>query len=271
MSGILGGMGAVNVAGIQELSVGLQNINQQLSNLFRQIGIITISLPSLPGDSLFGNPSGSPALPSPITLGTGLAFSGSVLNAAIGEWSAGIVTALGANLSIVGTTLTAASSQWSAGTTTALAPSLQLSGTILGVRAVASFQATPGNPAGTASTVGVMMGLAGAITPAVSGIVLLMVSGTIFNPGAIADGGKVQLRFGSGSAPANAASLTGTAVGGLVQYTAATTTQTAPFSVQAVVSGLTVSTTYWIDVGLAAITGGTATISDVSVSAVELT
>ena len=36
------------------------------------------------------------------------------------------------------------------------------------------------------------------------------------------------------------------------------------------VTGLTVGTAYWVDVGLAAITGGTASIATVSVSALEL-
>ena len=247
MSGILGGMGAVNVAGMNELSVGLQNINQQLSNLFRQIGVIQISLPSIPAGDLFGNPGAIAGQPSPVTpVGPGLELS--PLGNLTVQWNGGTVNAVGSGLVISGTTLEAT-----------------------GSATPAFSQATPGNPTGTASTVGVMMGLAGAITPAISGTVLLMVSGTIFNPTAIADGGKVQLRYGTGSAPANAASLTGTAVGGLVQFIASTTAEKVPFAVQAVVTGLTASTTYWIDVGLAAITGGTATISDVSVSAVELT
>jgi hypothetical protein len=245
MSGMLGGLGAVNVAGMSDLSVGLQNINQQLSNLFKQIGVIQISLPSIPAGDLFGNPGTIAGQPSPVTPvgGIALATDGNLTV----EWNAGTITAVGSGLTISGTTLEAT-----------------------GSTAPAFSQATPGNPTGTTSTVGVMMGLAGAITPAVSGHVLLMVSGTIFNPTAIADGGKVQIRYGTGGAPANAASLTGTAVGGLVQYIAATTAETAPFAVQAVVTGLAVSTTYWIDVGLAAITGGTATISDLSVSAIEL-
>lgn len=134
-----------------------------------------------------------------------------------------------------------------------------------------SSQSTPSNPTGTSDTGGKMMGLAGAITPAVRSKVLITISGTIFNATAIADGGKVQIRYGTGAAPANGDALTGTAAGGLVQYIAATTAEKAPFSLNAVISGLTPTTAYWIDVGLAAITGGTATINDVSVSAVEIT
>jgi len=39
---------------------------------------------------------------------------------------------------------------------------------------------------------------------------------------------------------------------------------------QGIITGLTVTTAYWLDVGLAAITGGTATITDVGITAFEL-
>jgi hypothetical protein len=45
--------------------------------------------------------------------------------------------------------------------------------------------------------------------------------------------------------------------------------QRLPFSLNAVVTGLTPATAYWIDVGLAAVTGGTAAIKNVSISVVE--
>ena len=144
------------------------------------------------------------------------------------------------------------------------------SGTLALVNTYASYQASPSNPTGTTDTTGKMMGLAGAITPSSSGKVLITITGTIANATAIADGAKVQIRYGTGSAPANAAALTGTAVGSLQQYIAATTAETAPFSVTAVVTGLTLSTAYWLDVGLAAITGGTAAITGVSITATEL-
>ncbi len=131
-------------------------------------------------------------------------------------------------------------------------------------------QSSPANPTGTASTAGVMMGLAGAITPAVTGRVQIILTGTIFNATAIADGANVQLRTGTGSAPANGDALSGTAAGGLVKYVAATTAERAPFACSAIVSGLALSTAIWIDVGLAATVGGTATITDLSLSAVEV-
>lgn len=145
----------------------------------------------------------------------------------------------------------------------------------LGIATVASgfaavTQSSPANPTGTSDTGGKMMGLAGSITPLVTGRILITVCGTIFNPTAIADGAKVQLRTGTGTAPVNGDTLTGTTAGSLQQYVAATIAERAPFSLTAIVSGLTLSVAAWIDVSLAAIVGGTATISDVSLTAVEV-
>lgn len=147
--------------------------------------------------------------------------------------------------------------------------------TALGVATVfsafpATAQFTPGNPTGTASLVGVMMGLAGGITPATTGRVQITVSGTIFNATAIADGAKVQIRTAAGAAPANGAALSGIAAGGLVQYVAATVAQRAPFCLSAIVSGLTLGVAIWLDVSLAAIAGGTATLTDISLTAMEV-
>lgn len=142
--------------------------------------------------------------------------------------------------------------------------------------AAASVQTTPAAPVGTTSSTGVMMGLGGVtnITPATSGRVLIVISGTIKNSTGDS-GAKVQARYGTGAAPVNGDALTGTAIGGLVQCHMVASGSTnlppiAPFSVQAIVSGLSVATTYWIDASLAIITSGTATITDVSISVIEL-
>lgn len=124
-------------------------------------------------------------------------------------------------------------------------------------------------PTLTASLVGVMMGLAGAITPVVTGRVLIVVNGDIAN-NTIADGANVQLRHGTGAAPANGAALTGTTDGPLVKFVASTAAGKVPFSLSWIVTGLTVGTAIWIDVGLAAVTGGNASIADVAIVAHEL-
>lgn len=130
-------------------------------------------------------------------------------------------------------------------------------------------QSTPANPTGTSSTTGVMMGLAGTFTPVFTGRALIIICGDV-NNGTNADGAKFQIRFGTGSAPANAAALTGTTAGALVNYTAAAAGQKCPFSLNAIITGLTLATAVWIDIGLAAVTAGTATINDVSISVVEI-
>ena len=132
--------------------------------------------------------------------------------------------------------------------------------------ALATTSSTPANPTGTTSTTGVMMGLAGSITTR-TGRVLVIISGTMKSDTAN-DGAQVQIRYGTGTAPTNGAALTGTAVGSLQRLVAsAVTSEEFPFSVSAVVTGLTGGTAYWLDVGLAAITGGTAAITSVSVAA----
>lgn len=136
-------------------------------------------------------------------------------------------------------------------------------------KSFAASQATPADPTGTTSALGVMMGLAASITPDVTGRILVTVTGTILNASAIGDGAAVQLRAGVGAAPANGDALTGTAYGGLVRYVASTTAGKVPFALSAVISGLTLSVTTWLDVSLAAITGGTAAVTDLSVAAME--
>jgi hypothetical protein len=121
--------------------------------------------------------------------------------------------------------------------------------------------ASPSAPSGTTSTTGLMMGLAVAITPLVSGNLEIKLVGSIANATAT-DGAKAQLRYGTGTAPANGAALTGTTSGSLVEATQLLAAQKVPFALLGYVSGLTLGTAYWVDVGLAAITGGTATITD---------
>ena len=72
--------------------------------------------------------------------------------------------------------------------------------TVYGPHASNATQTNVAAPAGTTSTTGLMMGLAGAITPAHSGNVLLIVSGTLTN-GTTSDGASLQIRYGTGAAP----------------------------------------------------------------------
>ena len=137
----------------------------------------------------------------------------------------------------------------------------------------ASYQATPTDPATTNSTTGVMMGLSGAITPASSGTIMIIVSGDIDNS-TQSDGAQTQIYTGTGAAPTNGAALTGTTRGGLVKIlngnVDAGDVMRFTFTCNAVITGLTVGTAIWVDIGLAAITGGTARIRDISISIIEI-
>lgn len=135
------------------------------------------------------------------------------------------------------------------------------------------------NPTGTTSTTGVMMGLGGTatITPHGSGIVLIIITGNMAVSPTTDNGFTVsaQIRYGTGTAPANAAALTGTAVGGNIKTLMANGNNQWFFSLNAIVGGggtpLTVGTNYWIDAAVAAPTGTvTASINNVVISAVEL-
>jgi hypothetical protein len=88
------------------------------------------------------------------------------------------------------------------------------------------------------------------------------------------DGAQVQIRTGTGSVPTNGTALTGTTQGGLVKMVVVASNGSnvtrVPFSLNAIVSGLTLNTPYWVDISLAAITGGNARVRDISISIVEL-
>ncbi len=130
-------------------------------------------------------------------------------------------------------------------------------------------QSSPADPTGTSSATGVMMGLAGAITPATTGRVLFMISGDVGNA-TITTTISIQLYEGTGTAPVNGAAITGSAIGGLVKFITAAAAQRAPFAVAAIVTGLTLGTPYWFDVSLADDTAGTSTIKNVSATAFEI-
>ncbi len=134
----------------------------------------------------------------------------------------------------------------------------------------ASYQSAIKNPATTTSTTGVMMGLAGTITPTKSGTVMIIITGDTDNTNNVR-GTIIQMRTGTGTAPVFNAALTGTTRGGAITSLGASTTNRLPFTCSAVVSGLAIGTAVWIDVSLA-VNGasGTARIRNVSIAAIEI-
>lgn len=136
-----------------------------------------------------------------------------------------------------------------------------------------SSQTSPTNPAGVTTVAGAaMMGLGSTatITPHLSGKVMITLSGDISN--SVVGSSKVQIRYGTGTAPTNGAANTGTTLGGLVVDTVSVAGSSSPFSLQGVVTGLLNNgTTYWIDASLQSVgVAGVATIADLSATAVEL-
>jgi hypothetical protein len=136
-----------------------------------------------------------------------------------------------------------------------------------------SYQATPADPSGTTSGTGVMMGLAGSFTPTKSGKVMIVISANISN-NTIGDGAQAQIRYGTSTAPTNGAALTGTTAGNLAKITnpllALLTPGTGNITCNAIISGLSLGTSYWFDLSLARIIGGTASLSGISISIIEL-
>lgn len=132
----------------------------------------------------------------------------------------------------------------------------------------ARTQRLPSNPTGTASGAQVMAGLAGTFTPATTGNIVLTVQSSLANS-TINDGCLVQIRFGTGGAPANGAAATGTAIGQQQAGTSFAANALSASTLIAYQTGLVVSTVYWFDLGFAAVTGGTCLPSAIVMVALE--
>lgn len=128
---------------------------------------------------------------------------------------------------------------------------------------------TSASPTGTTSLTGVMMGLGAALTPGTSSQVSVLVTGQMQNT-TLNDGVTVQVAYGTGSAPANGAAPTGTLVGSVQSFTEVVVGLSSGFAVGALVTGLIPGTAYWFDVQVAAVTGGTASVTGVTVLAQEV-
>jgi hypothetical protein len=135
----------------------------------------------------------------------------------------------------------------------------------------ATLQATPSNPTGTTSATGVMMGLGTTckITPVYSGRVWVTFSGVAAN--SVATSSFIaSVRFGTGTAPANAAALSGTTVGAGFAGTSTAAGQGTPFGgMGGIITGLTVGTAIWFDMGLSATPSGAASLTTLTCTAME--
>lgn len=125
------------------------------------------------------------------------------------------------------------------------------------------------NPTGTTSTTDFMMGAALAYTPTGSGNILINGFGYIdFSaPDQI---GRIQIRYGTGTAPSNGDALTGAAVGGLINIRATSWGGPFAWSLNPIAAGLAVGTAYWFDVSLSSTEATICTIKNVTLNVVEL-
>lgn len=136
----------------------------------------------------------------------------------------------------------------------------------------ASVQSALGSTS-TSSTSGVMLGYGAtiALTPTYSGKVLITFNGILGNntAGAI---GAVQIHYGTGTAPANGAAITGLAAGSVtgVINNANTAGFSAPLSVTALITGLVPGTAYWVDLSMICVGASTTSLLNVSASATEV-
>lgn len=99
-------------------------------------------------------------------------------------------------------------------------------------------------------------------TPSKTGTILVIfmipVANSVGGDGALI----ASIRYGTGAAPANGDATTGTdalVLLDLFSYSNPTANLVGTLTVMAVITGLTLNTAYWIDVGAAALVGGTAT------------
>ena len=142
-----------------------------------------------------------------------------------------------------------------------------LSNTQIGL--AASTLTSPANPTGTTSTTAVQAGLAVPYTPSKTGIVKITITGLADNNTA-ADGATAQISYGTGTAPANGAAAAGTATGTLVSVLSSAASQNQAFSLVSRVSGLVVGTAIWVDLRVGAVTGGTSSVTNLTVVIEEL-
>lgn len=149
----------------------------------------------------------------------------------------------------------------------------------------AGFQEIPGgdgatltvactNPATTVSTTPVMAGLGAQATPAVltpkaSTRINLSIEGQ-FAQATSGDGITITCRWGTGAAPAQGTAASGTQIGNSQTFTAVAAAHSNGFCIGGILTGLTPGTQYWFDLTYQTVTGGTASLTGLTVEAFEM-
>jgi hypothetical protein len=113
-----------------------------------------------------------------------------------------------------------------------------------------------------------MAGLAGTITPATTGTAIITICGS-WNSLGTGVGLEAQIYYGTGTAPALNASVTGTATAArCFQNLAGETNTRTPFSLTARITGLTLNTAVWVD--LLIISSANVTLERTAITSFEI-
>ena len=128
---------------------------------------------------------------------------------------------------------------------------------------------TLADPTGTTSTAAnVMAGLAQSITPTTTGNLEVTLVGQLSNNTG-GDAVAVQLAYGTGTAPVNGAAATGTVCNKSVSTKSTSANDTHAFSITCIITGRALNTAVWWDAQFKAITGGTASLTQLTALAHE--
>ena len=119
-----------------------------------------------------------------------------------------------------------------------------------------------GNGTGTASTNVVMDGVYATLTPHSSDNATVAVYGSAAS-GTTGDGCRIDVRAGTSNLGANGAAKAGTVLGVPIKTTTAVGGDPVPFAFDITQTGLTGGTKEFYDLGIAAVTGGTCTLTSV--------
>lgn len=228
------------------------------------------------------------ATPSPVNIvgspGQTGAPGPNTITAATTTDQTGLITGNGANISATALPLSIANGGTGAATQLAALSSIlggvplpvANGGTGLSVAPTpnaAPVTSSPGNPAGTTSATPVMMGVAMSITPAVTGRVLLLITGTALNAGG--GGGSVtaiSLYYGTGAAVGNGVAVPGgaTQLGQTKHVLTGSAGGKVGFAITKPAIGLTVATPYWFDLALTSDGANAANVYDLDIVAIEI-
>jgi len=135
------------------------------------------------------------------------------------------------------------------------------------------FQNASGlSPAGTVSNTMVMCGMGSSVpfTPSATGTVLVVVTFRGLSNASNTYGGS-QIRYGTGTAPANGAAASGTATGPICYYPQTLAAGTyVPMAQQTMIANLTVGTAYWFDLSILSNTTNNYSVTNVFWSIIEI-